>query len=155
MFQVSHFIMFLLKASGETELQILDDCTESTSYSVTSWSVLCAFLCVSLCVPKGGLLDCRGRWEQWVTGLIHQTRDHLGMKNLLPPFKLLPLACKAWWIGRVSRSDRANVWVHGPGVMSCQWWQETRIQSPPDARRIPTRASKKWREFLIIDWHGT
>ena len=64
MFQVSHFIMFLLKASGETELQILDDCTESTSYSVTSWSVLCAFLCVSLCVPKGGLLDDRGRLEQ-------------------------------------------------------------------------------------------
>ena len=29
--------------------------------------------------------------------------------------------------GRVSKSDRTTVWVHGPRFTSCQWRQETRI----------------------------
>ena len=73
MFQLSHFLMFRLKASSETELRGLDDNTDPSSYSVISWFD-CILFSVSLCVfPKGGLLDGRVRWGQRVAELIQQT----------------------------------------------------------------------------------
>ena len=73
MFQVSRFLMILLKASSETEFLRLDEMQIHIHIQLPH-GLFCVLFSVSLCVfPKGGLLDGRGRWEQRVAELIQQT----------------------------------------------------------------------------------
>ena len=128
MFQLSHFLMFRLKAPGETELQRLDDDTDPNSYSVISWFDCILFLCVSVCVSKG--------WITWWQNKVRTKSCWTYSANILI-IKISPCCTCAKTcfhqgnnlVPRVShltatRSERAETLAH-TGHVSTKIWEMT------------------------------
>ena len=100
-----------LMVEGGEDKELLDLFTKHSHHQ----NITVLYLCQDM-FPPGKYAKCISRNAHYIVAF-KNPRDQLGMKNLLPQAFPHLLGRHD---GRVSKSDRTTVWVHGPRFTSCQ-----------------------------------